>query len=701
MEKLLEVLIAIRDEVACLSVANLILRSWPSHHRALHVKKTIEDAEPVPFAPRGIDILEPKHAKLKFSKKRKSADDAMHQETRTKKSKQNVTLQLIEAKWMALLDGILSFLTANNAKVDEDHGANTESRCLDSEGSVKGLAYNMMDVVLSTDTSKTVESAGGNGNDVYHDGESVPSHDCKTTVKDKEVNSDREHPHERRSTRLERLRSRKSGKDENESSGKDISHAITQFLDSFIVKVPSTTEKIDCSGNADTSNPETLIYTSDREANDVKQFLCKISTNYGPHHIGYLLLEEIAHLNIPFQDYFVKFIELDKLTRSWAQDRSALCSLFLAELYYDRALCSGSPSTSSELSDSSYHLCKIIESVALELPFNTSIGDMNSTGFDLDMGNRGAEVCSHAKTERSASDMSKNSVDSDKSVFSNMLCDEISEHDPSSNTNRAFWIRFFWLSGCLSLSSDCKEKAYKEFNIALSLLSSNEAQSSREFILLPHSKLVKFLTADRILREINLIKLDSLLWNNDENIDKITHTEFKELLPPLLLSTKDVYVGNAYGTPSESEKVISLELCALDVLISACEKAKPMSIQIYLDSHRRKMQVLTVAAGMVGSVTPGKSSSDADFVEAMNRNRLESVVEAVKDISRNATKAKGFTDQCDTSVSHLFICLCISLIIILRQVFTMLGTLSTKLHFYINAISTLLCPLKDIKDEYK
>jgi calcineurin-binding protein cabin-1 len=51
MEKLLEVLIAIGDEVACLSVAELILRHWPSHSRALHVRNTIEESEPLPFAP--------------------------------------------------------------------------------------------------------------------------------------------------------------------------------------------------------------------------------------------------------------------------------------------------------------------------------------------------------------------------------------------------------------------------------------------------------------------------------------------------------------------------------------------------------------------------------------------------------------------------------------------------------------------------
>ncbi|KAL5683471.1 hypothetical protein ACJX0J_009856, partial [Zea mays] len=637
MEKLLEVLISIRDEVACLSVANLILNSWPSHHRALHVKKTIECAEPVPFAPRGIDILEPKHAKLIFSNKRKSVDDEICQEIGTKKSKHSATLQLNEAKWLALLDGILSLISANTEKAGEYNCSNTVDRCSISEGSAKGLAYNIIDVVISTDTLKSVETAGGNGNDSHH-GEILP-YDCKATVKEKDGNSDREHPHERRSTRLERLRSRKSGKDENGSDGKDISHAMTQFLESFILKGPSPVEKAYCSGNADASNPDTHNYTSNEEANDLKQFLCKISKNFGPHHIGYMLLEEMAHLKVPFQDYFVKLIELDKLTRGWAEDRSASCNLFLAELYYDRALCSGSPPTSSELSDSSYHLCKIIESVALELPFNISVREIHSTNLDTES----------SRTGESSSELIERSHENG---HINMLNDQKSKHDSSSNMNCAFWIRFFWLSGCLSLSSDCKEKAYKEFNIALSILkNSNKTKSYGEVILLPHTKLVKSLTTDRILREINLIRLESLLWNNDENINKITHTEFMQLLPPLLLSTKDAYVGNAYGPQRESENVISLELSALDVLISACEKAKPMNIQVYLDSHRRKIQVLTVAAGMVGSVTPlkAKGSSNVEFVEAMNRNRLENVVEAVKDVSRNASKAKDIIDQCDNS----------------------------------------------------
>ena len=60
----------------------------------------------------------------------------------------------------------------------------------------------------------------------------------------------------------------------------------------------------------------------------------------------------------------------------------------------------------------------------------------------------------------------------------------------------------------------------------------------------------------------------------------------------------------------------------------------------------------------------GNISSDADFVKAMNRNWLENVVEAVKDVSRSASTAKDVIDQSDTSVSGLFIRLWISLSVI-------------------------------------
>lgn len=66
MEKLMEVLIAIGDEVQCLGVSKRLLEKWPSHSRAMHVMNAIERSE---SGPQGFDKLEPEHPRLKFKRK--------------------------------------------------------------------------------------------------------------------------------------------------------------------------------------------------------------------------------------------------------------------------------------------------------------------------------------------------------------------------------------------------------------------------------------------------------------------------------------------------------------------------------------------------------------------------------------------------------------------------------------------------------
>lgn len=66
MEKLVEVLIAIGDDVQCLALSKRLLEKWPSHSRAMHVKNSIEGSE---SGPHGFDKLEPKHPRLKFKRK--------------------------------------------------------------------------------------------------------------------------------------------------------------------------------------------------------------------------------------------------------------------------------------------------------------------------------------------------------------------------------------------------------------------------------------------------------------------------------------------------------------------------------------------------------------------------------------------------------------------------------------------------------
>ncbi|KAK1288401.1 hypothetical protein QJS10_CPB19g00805 [Acorus calamus] len=327
MEKLLEVLIAIGDEVACLLVADLILNRWPSHARALYVKNTIEDPETLPFAPRGIDKLEPKHVRLKFPEKRKTishdCDNIM-----SKKRKQNQELNLVKASWTTLVDAILGVLLPPLGRESET-------------GSDLGRwAHTKISF-------------------------SLPSR----ITKERESYTDEGHPHERRSVRLERLRSCKPGKEELEfSDAKDMAKVVFQFLAPFIVN-KNGTENYSGAGSSFICHPDGLVYSSESEKEEVMRFVADAANNYGAYHIGHMLLEEVAHKVILCHDIYVKLLQLEKLTRQWGWDRTIFCSLFLAELYYDFGSQSDTESKRMEFfSEASYHLCKVIEQVALDCP---------------------------------------------------------------------------------------------------------------------------------------------------------------------------------------------------------------------------------------------------------------------------------------------------------------------------------------------
>ncbi|KAJ6842057.1 uncharacterized protein M6B38_303530 [Iris pallida] len=375
MEKLLEILIAIGDEVACLSVADLILRHWPSHSRALHVKRTIENAEPVPFAPRGIDKLEPKHIRLKFPAKRKSEDGELDEKALLKRHKQGLELQVAGATWAALTDAILNIFIPTIRQDPEPgimHDDAFNGKMVGTQGNAIAFDENMERLKnVKINICLPVESAEGKVRKVCPVRESaslISSDYDETSTKDSYV--DKEHTQERRSTRLERLRSRKSGKEELEfSSSKDQGKVVLKFLEPFILK---SGQKV---GNnfANSYGPSASIptYSSDLEYNDVTRFMSSASKNLGAYHLGHLLLEEVAHIDIPFQDSFVKFLELEKLTRHCGQDRTPLCSLFLAEVYYDQGSSSANESKRSDLfSEASYNLCRVIELLALDSSYD-------------------------------------------------------------------------------------------------------------------------------------------------------------------------------------------------------------------------------------------------------------------------------------------------------------------------------------------
>lgn len=633
MEKLLEVLIAIGDEVACLSVAELILRHWPSHSRALKVKKTIEESEPVPYAPRGIDKLEPKHVRLTFLEKRKATDENLDEGLALKKLNQNIELCLAEASWAALADALLQILLPLN-RCDSEMGTQKEHR----SGDVRL-------VIHFPSSSEIAMEIGEKKGDTQMD-ESMTLGECnferRSINKEKETNLFEEHPLERRSTRLERLRSRKPGKEEVDfSTDKDVAKVVIQFLESFIMG-PATKDGDHASCVVSCPDQGNPLQT---ECSEVSKFVRETSNNYGAYHMGHLLLEHAATKCLMCHDAIFKFLELEKLTRHCGQDRSPECNLFFAELYYDLGLSPSNVSKRSEfMSEASYHLCKIIESVALSYPFHLTSVPWNGS-------------CYVRERFRDA-----DRVSTSDSVFQDSLADSSLLSEKSS-----LWVRYFWLSGQLSLLDGNKSKAHEQFCISLSLIEKlGNMKDSLGLVHLPHCKIIKEITIDRILHQINLLEVDFLLEKTlGEMIEKEMYMECVNLLSPLLFSAKDVYL-HLLPSPAADEKeegIMSVELSALDMLIKMCEKTKPINSEVYLKCHWRKLQILMVLSGMdlsIASCKPfhqksgSKMHSPSDIVARENsiRDWNHLVVKEVKAILQCVSQLKSFTDQSGDAVSH-------------------------------------------------
>ncbi|XP_078148770.1 tetratricopeptide repeat (TPR)-like superfamily protein isoform X3 [Carex rostrata] len=581
MEKLMEVLIAIGDEVQCLGVSKRLLEKWPSHSRAMHVMNAIERSE---SGPQGFDKLEPEHPRLKFKRKLDLTNSP------SKRIRQDTDMQLTEATWSALVKGTLSILTSTDV----------HSYC-SVKAYVDGSIYKESDEM----DKKTIDST-------------PCTKEKEASATDKEQQSQ-----ERRSTRLERLRSRKSGKDEFES-GRD-TNVISQNLEQFILK-QSSNKEVDCASPS-FQVPDVSKYTPEIEASDVKQFIELIPENCNAVKLGNMLLEEFTELALPYRDYFVKLPELDKLTRQWGMERSQCCHMYLAEVCFDLGSRSDNKLKSEEfLSDSNYHICKIIEHVASNLPESVTkeglLNDMTTDNFLEEIHNTprkkdDSEIDNTVEKEIPSTLANKDSTDKEGNNTANQeSCDDIS----------SFWARFYWIRGCLSLASGDKGRAYDDFNRAISLL--------KEPVFLPHCMNEKLLTIDRINRELNSIKLDFLLRDENEIKKKVPPTECIKLLPPLLFSTKDVKL--------ESREAVALQISALDLLISACEKEEKMKLDVYLECHKRKLQLMTADAG-INVIT-----SDLENLESVKSRQIERIVGIVRDLAKSTGLIKSFAGKGDS-----------------------------------------------------
>ncbi|CAN8327080.1 unnamed protein product, partial [Cochlearia groenlandica] len=589
MEKLLEVLIAIGDEVSCLSIANLILRHWPSHSRALHVKHSIEETDPTPFAPKGIDKLEPQHVRLKFLGKRKVSEKNQDKNAASKKLKKRVQVKLPEASWVALINTLLEIMHPPCKTV--------------------GISA---DIPITIEFDLTTEAVMQGPEKMDHCVESESSivsvKDCNTKREsgNEEPVFSEEHPQERRSTRLERRRNQKPEKEELEfDNSKDPSSDILHYLETFILE-----RELNRVSSAGSSSLNEANHISEHVV--VSNFVKETSENYGAYHMGHLLLEYIASKweHLLSRDAALKILELEKLTRYWGQDRKPECSLFLAELYNDlESERSDVPDCPSCMTEVTYHLAKIIESVSLDHA-------IESTPISW---------------EGSSSDSALKSCEGDQTAK------EVLDYN-----KRSFWARYFCLSARLSVSEDNKAKALEELLRCLSLLDREGIGESPVLIQLPHCRKNRELNINRIIHEMNMLKIDLLLEKTiPEMMEKEIYSECVNLLGSLLFPNKDIWPASSVKM---QEGVSSTELSALDILIKACQKSKHIDVEVYMNCHRRKLQVLLESTGAGESIVTTKTSNK---ISTESWNHL--VAEEVKAIILCVSQVKNFLDQSDNS----------------------------------------------------
>jgi calcineurin-binding protein cabin-1 len=112
----------------------------------------------------------------------------------------------------------------------------------------------------------------------------------------------------------------------------------------------------------------------------------------------------------------------------------------------------------------------------------------------------------------------------------------------------------------------------------------------------------------------------------------------------------------------KDEKITSIELRALDVLIEACQKTMPMDVDLYFNCHYRKLKILMALMGLNTSITSFKSSDqtlgfsgpsnlDTDSSESSSKQCSHLVAEEVKALSDCISQVKKVIDQCGDSVS--------------------------------------------------
>ncbi|KAL3695588.1 hypothetical protein R1sor_009664 [Riccia sorocarpa] len=506
----------------------------------------------------------------------------------------------------------------------------------------------------------------------------------------------------RRCTRAERIRTRGYDKDDKQCSAKnkepDQCEVLRQLLEPFVARIDLEDEKLqldiklssesssepglDCGGdgslNSGMSPTDVPIAGEQKmeqdllaeEENDVQQFLEDHRINSGPYHVAHKLLETLA-LNRCRQEISVsKVLLLETLTRqfSW-KSRSQACSLYLAELSLDIFSMSSQRTSALFLSESDFHLCRVLEAAGLHAAFKPLRVDVTQSG-DSKSKQSSTPDENAAKTDRGMrdavdrSEFVRHGHTGSKQYASTQGQTQKGQHNVEIiNQSKAedwrLWLRYHWVNGRWHMHCGRQEKAREEFNTCLALMESRKRNG--EFWLtamVPHCKannVVNPMTVQRMLHELYIDKL--LKESAAIMVEQGEYWKLIDLLVPVLLPSKDPNKGNlSWSDSRRSAFDSSPEFDGLSILISACEKVSPPNLSLALRCYARRLEILCGFIGLGGkngrrnasfarnNSSPGNSDSEQEPGKGSEEQR-KLVSEEVKLVSKCAAMIRDRVDE--------------------------------------------------------
>ncbi|MCO5575946.1 hypothetical protein L7F22_029753 [Adiantum nelumboides] len=687
MEKLLEVLIAIGDEAACLSVIKCLLKVSPVHPRAMLVKQVIEkNANPAELTDayemlnnhsmllRGIDKLKPYHYSLSFSKKRKFEDFI---DTNSLTNKHVLQLNLKEASLHELLNKLVEVLDRiNNTLLIDIHGSDKLAALTTLDHDVVSSGDIMLDEVPSVVANAALKFSLG-GKDVFliespttmaecigvesrtlpaskenlcDEPDSVPCikkpkldalntdrcSDSASTVKERDACPDEEPPLERRSTRLERIRTRNFDRnDEQEIIQQEATRNrvsiqnLLKVLEPFIV----------CKETADNDVMQTLKSVDEEkvqplnslEEGYILSFLRKSASNSGVYHVAQKLLEEISFKCVKPLECWDSFFRVEKYIRSASKASSPFCSLFLAEVYMDMtSFLAGELERKVFSEECDYHLCRILGCIAAMFPSDIAAIDptipKNLNSLDVE--------CHQMEEE------------------SEISCKKL------EGCQWSFWVRFYWVSGRAHYYHQNMGDAREDFSKCVRLLQvRRENETDAVVVNLPHCKVDKQISLEMVQHKLHEVQIQEILSHSAaQMLEGGQFSQLIEILAPILFSdTENKGFSFLVGKKHVSE--FSTELAALSMLISASQQCEPQNFNVALRSYIQRMQIQLFTAGIMkvkgfpDSLGQGVGQLTGDFAKKENFNV---VAEEVKQVSKFlAGVDQAFSEKPSTVVDSM------------------------------------------------